>query len=71
MADVPDWILWIVIASPFVLVTLMTIQVSKRMKQLQTLQREICLREIESAGGFEAWKRQHFSATSSQSHRGT
>jgi hypothetical protein len=45
---------------PLIVVLVMVYRMSTRIRRLQTIQREACLREIESAGGFEAWKRIHF-----------
>ena len=48
------------IVLPALLILVIVHRMSSRIKRLETLQRDRCLREIESAGGFEAWKRIHF-----------
>jgi hypothetical protein len=60
LAELADWVPFTGVVLPLVLILLLTHRLSRR---AQSASREQCLREIEAAGGLEAWKRLHFGAT--------
>jgi hypothetical protein len=56
-SDYPDWLVFTGAILPSVLALVLAHRWSRRE---QSARREQCLREIEAAGGLEAWKRLHF-----------